>query len=231
MTNASTNNHILIVDDDDVLQTFLSDYLSTEGYHVSYTLQGENIAQLMQHNEFSLVVLDVVLPGKDGFYWLNWLHDNHPQVKVLMLSVKNQDDDRIHCLETGANDYLCKPFNPRELLARLNNLIRQDDDPQPKIIEFGEYSFNPSTLRLTKNGEDIKLTTTESKILNHLCQNAHITLTRDDLAQALRGDNHHPLDRSIDVHINRLRRKIEKDPSYPCYILTVWGKGYQFSTS
>jgi DNA-binding response OmpR family regulator len=222
-------HHILIIDDDPVIQVFLKEYFSHQGYKTSFSNSGENLKLILNSCSVSLIILDVVLPGKDGIYWLGWLNCNYPEIKVMMLSVKGEDDDRIKCLESGAHDYLVKPFNSRELLARINNLLRESS-AQINLIEFGEFVFDIDRLCLTKDKQVIKLTNTELIFLKCLCDKSEQIVSRDDLSQALRGDTHNPLDRSIDVHINRLRGKIEDDPSAPQFIRTVWGKGYQFST-
>ncbi len=219
--------HILIVDDDPLLQSFLEDYLSQHNYNVTFCKQGENMESLLQTTPADLVILDILLPGKDGFYWLDWLKNNHPAVKVIMLSVKNQDIDKIQGLESGAQDYLCKPFNPRELLARINNLL-QHTSVSSSVISFGAFRFDTAKKVLTKDDKIIKLTNAELVFLSYLCKKHNQLVTRDDLSHALRGSTHNPLDRSIDVHINRLRGKIENDPSTPRYIRTIWGKGYLF---
>ncbi len=226
------SHRILIVDDDPVLQSFLEDYLSQQGYQTHSCEEGEKLDEYLQEKTIDLIILDVLLPGKDGFYWLDWLHQHHHSIKILMLSVKNQDIDRIQGLESGAHDYLVKPFNPRELLARINNLLHlHSPSKETDSISFGKFYFDFNAQCLTSNQQIIKLTSTELVLLTHLCKKTEQIVTRDDLSQALRGDDHHPLDRSIDVHINRLRGKIEEDPSSPQYIRTVWGKGYLFHTN
>ncbi|MEE9303481.1 MAG: response regulator [Thiotrichaceae bacterium] len=227
---AKQSHRILIVDDDPVLQVFLEDYLLQQGYEASFCEAGENLEKFLKKKTVDLIILDILLPGKDGFYWLDWLHHNHPAIKVFMLSVKDQDNDRIQSLESGAHDYLVKPFNPRELLARINNLL-QSSSGMENAITFGNFYFDIECQCLTHHQQVIKLTNTELVLLTQLCKKTEQIVTRDDLSQALRGDTHHPLDRSIDVHINRLRGKIEKDPSSPQYIRTVWGKGYLFHTN
>lgn len=222
---------LLIVDDDPVLQAFLEDYLSQNNYQISFVEAGEELEPLLSKQSVDLVILDILLPGKDGFHWLNWLYQNFPNTKVIMLSVKGQDDDRIHALESGAHDFLSKPFNPRELLARINNLLpsvsNKTSDELP-LFQFGEFSFDMNNQCLTKNKANINLTNAEFIFLSCLCKTPRKVVTRDELSYAHRGDIHNPLDRSIDVHINRLRGKIEADPASPNYIRTVWGKGYLF---
>ena len=223
--------HLLIVDDDPVLQAFLEDYLSQHNYQISFAEAGEELEPLLSKQSVDLIILDILLPGKDGFHWLNWLHQNFPNIKVIMLSIKGQDDDRIQGLESGAHDFLSKPFNPRELLARINNLllsVSSKASGELSRLQFGEFSFDINNQYLTKNKVNINLTNAELVFLSCLCKTPREVVTRDELSYALRGDIHNPLDRSIDVHINRLRGKIEADPASPDYIRTVWGKGYLF---
>ena len=223
--NIRKAHRIIVVDDDPILQVFLEDYLSQNGYHVSFASAGEDLQLLLEKRSVDLIILDILLPGKDGFYWLDWLHRNHAATKVIMLSVKDKDKDCIQGLESGAHDYLVKPFNPRELLARINNLL---PPPQALALEFGKFRFEHENQLLTKDEQIIKLTNTELVLLICLTKKPKQVVTRDELAYALRGDTHNPLDRSIDVHINRLRGKIEDDPATPYFIRTVWGKGYLF---
>ena len=227
MRNNDKRHHVLVVDDDPVLCTFLKDILSQHHYQVSFEGAGEEIEPLLTKQSVDLIILDILLPGKNGFHWLNWLHHYHPNIKVIMLSVKGQDDDRIQGLESGAHDFLSKPFNPRELLARINNLLPS----LPTVLstlQFGDFSFDINNQCLTKNQQVIKLTNAELVFLLCLCKKPKEVVTRDELSYALRGNTHNPLDRSIDVHINRLRGKIETDPASPHYIRTIWGKGYLF---
>ncbi len=220
---------LLIVDDDSVLQSFLQDFLTQKGFEVNGLLSGEEIDAFLQTNDVDLVLLDIVLPGKDGYHWLKWLQENHSGLPVLMLSVKDECDDRIHALELGANDYITKPADPRELLARINNLLKLTNTKNSsRRVQFGAYTFELERCNLFHGEDMIRLTTTESQLLKIFCENQNKTLSRDELTFKLRGNEHNPYDRSIDVHINRLRNKIETDPARPVYLLTTWGKGYRF---
>lgn len=155
------HHKILIVDDDLSLQTFLNEYLTKHNYEITVSAHGEDIEKLMQNCTFSLVVLDVVLPGEDGYYWLDWINRNYPEVKVLMLSVKGKADDRILGLESGAVDYLSKPFNPRELLARINNIL-SPATLADQSIDFGHYHFDLKNHSLSRDGQVVSLTSSES---------------------------------------------------------------------
>ena len=230
MINTSQKT-LLLVDDDSVLQEFLQDFLRQQGFAVHGLLCGEDIEGFLQKQTIDLILLDVVLPEKDGYHWLKWLKENHANIPILMLSAKGQIDDRVQGLEQGANDYIVKPADPRELLARVNNILKLTSaDNNGSSIVFGDFRFELDRSTLYKRDELIRLTTTESELLKIFCQNQDKTLSRDELTFNLRGNEHNPYDRSIDVHINRLRNKIEADPTSPRYLLTTWGKGYRFVT-
>ncbi len=220
---------LLIVDDDLILQSALHDYLSQKNFEVNGILTGEEIDHFLQKQTVNLILLDIMLPGEDGYYWLEWLQDYHPNIPVLMLSSKNQIDDKVKALEMGANDYIAKPADPREILARINNILKlRSQANTANKVTFGSFVFEIDRCKLFCNNKHIRLTTTESQLLKIFCENPNKTLSRDDLSFKLHGNQHNPYDRSIDVHINRLRNKIEKDPSDPIYLLTTWGKGYRF---
>ena len=223
---------ILIIDDDLVMQSFLQDFLSQNNFEIFSLLEGEEIEGFLEKETVDLILLDVLLPGENGYHWLEWLNDNYDDIPVLMLSVKGECDDRVYGLEMGARDYLVKPADPRELLARINNLFRCDSaiNKNDTAVTFGEFVFEIERSSLSCEGENIRLTTTEAQLLNIFCRNINKTLSRDELTLSLRGNQHNPYDRSIDVHINRLRNKIEDLPAEPRYLLTTWGKGYRFVT-
>lgn len=227
--------HILIVDDDPFLQAYLELNLANMEYRVKQLAEGEAIENELKKNRVDLVVLDVMLPGRDGFYWLNWLHSRYPHIDVLMMSSKNSDNDRVRGFELGATDYLSKPFHIKEFLVRVSNILQRHTNT-PSVfaehrvskVKFGNFLFNISLNTLIKGNDAIKLTRCEAELLAVLCQHAREVVTRDQLAKALNGQDLSPLDRRIDVHINRLRNKIEDNPSEPVFIRTVWGKGYKF---
>lgn len=223
---------LLLVDDDPVLQEFLQDYLNQNGFSIYGLLSGEKIESFLEKTSVDLVLLDVLLPEKDGYHWLQWLKNNCPDLPVLMLSVKGETHDRVQGLEMGANDYIAKPADPRELLARINNLLNLTKVKDSATrVKFGAFVFELDRSSLYCQGELVRLTTTESELLKIFCENQSVTLSRDELTFHLRGNEHNPYDRSIDVHINRLRNKLEDDPASPRYLLTTWGKGYRFVIS
>ena len=229
-------HHILVVDDDPILQSYLKINLAQQGYNIIQIRKGEEITKVLKKYSIDLIILDVMLKGKDGFYWLKWLQSHYPQIDILMLSARNSDDDRIQGLEWGAVDYVQKPFNMKELMLRTSNILgcnrnaQQSPKHKKTVIYFGEYHFDVQLNTLSKHGKVLNLTHCEAELLAVLCQHQDQIVTRDQLAQALNGKDHSPLDRRIDVHINRLRNKIEADPSSPTFIRTAWGKGYQFYT-
>ena len=215
---------ILVVDDDEILCQYLYEVLTKHGY-ITYLLDnGESISQFLKSNSVSLVILDVMLPGKNGLHWLQLINKDYPKLPVLMLSAQQTAQARISGLQLGARDYLTKPFEVDELLLRVRNLLELQRLGWRASINY----FDPDNAIFIKNGQKVKLTTTEVKLLNFLYLNADKVISRDQISEALRGNQHHPLDRSIDVHINRLRNKIEEQPSVPKLLNTVWGKGYMF---
>ncbi len=232
----SPSYHILVVDDDPILQSYLEINLTQRNYKVTQLNKGEEIEAVLPQHTIDLIVLDLMLPGEDGFYWLERLRSEYPSMDILILSAKKSDNDRVQGLELGAVDYLPKPFHMKELLIRIENILQrspnrqQDSNKSNTVFKFGEFQFDTRLNTLTKRNQSLKLTPCEAELLAVLCQHRDEIVTRDLLAQALTGHDHSPLDRRIDVHINHLRNKIEEDPSSPVFIRTVWGKGYQFYT-
>lgn len=226
---------ILIVDDDARLRSLLDRFLSEEGYRVRSVENVEQMDRLLSREIFNLLVLDLMLPGEDGMSACRRLRASDNQMPIIMLTAKGDEASRIQGLEGGADDYLAKPFNPRELLARIKAVLRRqvtqvpgapgsDDD----VVTFGEYSLFLGTRELKKGDEVHMLTTGEFAVLKALVQHAREPLTRDKLMSLARGREWDALERSIDVQISRLRRMIEPDPAKPRYIQTVWGVGYVF---
>ena len=220
-------NNIIIVDDDDILLLYLKKYLCKHGYKVSCLIEGEEIPEKLEKNEnlFDLLLLDVNLPNKDGFYWLNWMQHYHPTLPVIMISVRSGLDQRLYGLQNGAKDYLTKPFHKQELLIRIKNLFHQ---VQERTTIIGDLIVDTRRNKVFKNNHDLLLTELEMNLLQLLYLNKGSVLSRDDIMLHIRGVKHNPLDRSIDIHINKIRKKIEGNPSQPTYIHTVRGKGYTF---
>ena len=226
---------ILIVDDDPKLQQLLSRYLSDQGYVTAIAGDGKEMDAWLQHNHPDLVIMDLMLPGEDGLSLAQRLR-NSKNIPIIMLSARGEEVDRIVGLEMGADDYLPKPFNPRELLARIRAVLRrntataQTENPSSEqTISFGEFCLDTERKLLFRSNDEVSLTTGEMTLLIVLAQHPDHVLSRDQLMDKITNHNHEPFDRSIDVRITRLRHKIEADPSSPRFIRTVWGQGYRFT--
>ncbi len=225
-------DHILIVDDDVELRGMLATYLGQNGYAVQGVGDGVAMDHYLAHNTVQLVVLDLMLPGEDGLSLARRLRAG-TDIPFVMLCARGGEVDRIVGLEMGADDYLPKPFNPRELLARIKAVLRLRAPPiaagDDDIKTFGPFRLNLSNHTLTRDGESLVLTTAEFTLLRVFVQNARRVLSRDNLVDLVQANERMPFDRSIDVRVARLRRKIEADPNSPRYIRTVWGAGYLFA--
>jgi two-component system phosphate regulon response regulator OmpR len=226
---------ILVVDDDQRLRDLLVRYLGGEGYEVKAVPDSAGMDKQLARERYDLVVLDLMLPGEDGLAICRRLRAQDTAPAIIMLTAKGDDVDRIVGLEMGADDYLPKPFNPRELLARINAVLRRRAPAGPPgapaaggVFEFGECSLNLSTRGLTRAGKPVTLTTGEFSVLKVLVQHPRQPLSRDKLMELARGREYEVFDRSIDVQISRLRKIVEADPAHPKHIQTVWGFGYVF---
>jgi DNA-binding response OmpR family regulator len=226
--------HLLVVDDDDGLRSLLEQYLTGNGFTVSLAASGSEMDDVLTHTQPDLVILDLMMPGEDGLSIARRLRASST-LPVIMLSARGEDIDRIVGLEVGADDYLAKPFNPRELLARIRAVLRRKQTPTadtPTKNEstcFADFELDLSAQRLTKAGVEVSLTTAEFAILQIFTSHPNRVLSRDQLMDMLKGYDRDPFDRSIDVRVTRLRRKIEENPAEPAYIRTIWGQGYLFS--
>ena len=227
---------LLVVDDDARLRDLLRRFFADNGYAVQVAASAIEMNRLWIRERFDLLVLDLMLPGEDGMSICQRLRGGGDQTPIIMLTAKGEDADRIAGLESGADDYLPKPFNPRELLARISAVLRRavpDDLPgapsdKPETYLFGEFSFDLAKRSLTKNGEDVPLTSGEYSVLKVLARHARQPLSREKLMELARGREYEVFDRSLDVQISRLRKLIEPDASKPRFIQTVWGLGYVF---
>jgi DNA-binding response OmpR family regulator len=229
---------ILIVDDDKALRDLLKRYLSENGYTALAVNDGAEMNKLLEQTVPDLIILDLMLPGEDGLTLAKQIR-SRGNTPIIILSARGEEVDRIVGLEVGADDYLPKPFNPRELLARIRSVLRRsvtmkqeatsDDNTAADEIVFGSYRMLSQSRQLFHNNEELTLTTGEFTLLEVFINNPNRVLNRDSLLQLLKGYEYQPFDRSIDVRITRLRRKIEPDPSKPVYIRTVWGEGYIFT--
>ena len=227
-------SHLLVVDDDRETLDLLSQYLGDQGFAVSCVEDGKAMDAWLAGNMADLVILDLMLPGEDGLSIARRLLRDR-ELPIVMISARGETLDRIVGLEVGADDYLPKPFDPRELLARIRAVLRRTSaasDPEPpagKKYEFGPFSFKPDRRALYRGASEIELSRSEFDLLAFFISHPNRVLSRDALMENLRGFDRDPFDRSIDVRVARLRHKIEDDPANPRIILTVWGVGYQFT--
>jgi len=225
---------LLVVDDDPALRQLLADYLNKQGYDTLLAPDASDLEQRITRYSPSLVVLDRMMPGGDGADACRRLRDTGEDIPVILLTAKDETVDRIIGLEAGADDYLGKPFDPRELLARVEAVLRRKSGPSALTkdapVQFGPFTFNPQTRTLARGNETVKLTGGEFNLLEALINNAGRPLSRDRLLALARDDeNGERNDRAIDIAILRLRRVIEEDPKQPRWIQTVWGIGYRFA--
>lgn len=227
---------LLIVDDDAELRELLVRYLQASGFDVYAVADGGAMEKHLRSQPVDLVILDLMLPGKDGLTIARELRSSS-DLPIIMLSARGDDVDRIVGLEVGADDYLAKPFNSRELLARIRAMLRRrmaDKTHETRAVEvqahlFGPYRLNVQAHRLTRDGRDIALTTADFKLLCLFARHPNQMLSRDALMDMLKGYERASFDRSIDVRVTRLRRKIEDNPAAPEFIRTVRGEGYMFT--
>ncbi|MFZ4528604.1 MAG: two-component system response regulator OmpR [Undibacterium curvum] len=227
---------ILVVDDDLRLRELLRRYLTEQGFYVVGAENAQVMNKLWMRERYDMLVLDLMLPGEDGPAICRRLRGGGDQTPIIMLTAKGEEVDRIIGLEMGADDYLPKPFNPRELVARINAVLRRkvpDELPGapsdgPQTFSFGEFVLDLGTRTLKKNNETISLTTGEFSVLKVFARHARQPMSREKLMELARGREYEVFDRSLDVQISRLRKLIEPDPSSPLYIQTVWGLGYVF---
>lgn len=224
--------HILIVDDDMELRELVTSYLSDNGFRVTGVGGGEQMRQVLNKQSADLVILDLMLPGEDGLSLLRWLREQHGP-PVIIVSARGDEVDRIVGLEMGADDYLAKPFGPRELLARIRAVLRRAvcdiSHPQENTMAFGPFRLHLKNHTLTRLDQEIALTHGEFTLLRVLLQHPNRVLSRDQLITLLKGYERSPYDRSIDIRVTRLRRKIEPKPEHPVYLRTIWGEGYLFA--
>lgn len=221
---------ILVVEDDAALRGMVVDYLTTSGFQVDGVSDGAAFRKSMALHGADLVVLDLMLPGEDGLSLLKWLRtDGGPP--VIIVSARGEEVDRVVGLEVGADDYLAKPFGPRELLARVRAVLRRGNSTskEESSYSFGAYRLDIASHVLVHDDVEIPLTSGEFALLRIFLEHPNQVLSRDQLISLVKGYERDAFDRSIDVRVTRLRRKIEAIPESPIYLRTVWGEGYLFS--
>lgn len=227
---------LLVVDDDPRLRDLLRRYLGENGFQVFVADNGVTMNRLWLRERFDALILDLMMPGEDGLQILRRLREQKDMTPIIMLTARGEDVDRIVGLEVGADDYIPKPFNPRELLARIHAVLRRrpvaDAPGAPsmtdEVVKFGEFQLDLGTRVLRKNGEPVPLTTGEFAVLKAFARHPKQPLSRDKLMEIARGREYEAFDRSLDVQVSRLRKMIEPDPSKPRFLQTVWGVGYVF---
>ena len=230
-----TERKILVVDDDKRLRDLLQRYLTEQGFVVKTAEDAPAMDKSLTRETFDLIVLDLMLPGEDGLSICRRLRTGEPNQAIIMLTAKGDEIDRIVGLEMGADDYLPKPFNPRELVARIQAVLRRRVNVVPgapnaedKIITFGDIEVDLATRILKRAGEVQSLTTGEFAVLKAWLEHPRQPLSRDRLMTLARGREQGPFDRAIDVQVSRLRKLVEPDATTPRYLQTVWGFGYVF---
>ena len=233
---SARNDKILVVDDDARIRDLLRRYLTQEGFDVVQAEDGKSLTRILLRETVDLIVLDLMMPGEDGLSVCRRLRAANDRTPIIMWTAKGEDVDRIVGLEVGADDYLGKPFNPRELLARIHAVLRRrptqeapgSPSSENEIVQFGPFSFDLGARTLRRGSEDLPLTTGEFAMLKTLVRHPRQPLSREKLAQLARGREFEPFDRSLDVQVSRLRKLVEIDAASPRYIQTVWGVGYVF---
>lgn len=223
---------LLVVDDDAELRELTAEYLTLQGYSVVSAEDARAMDAVLLTHSVDLVILDLMLPGEDGLSIAKRLKAT-TNMPIIMVSAQGEDIDRIVGLEIGADDYLAKPFNPRELLARVRAVLRRGaaaaaEAPAITVFEFGACKLDIRSHQFSRDSQPVPLTSGEFDLLAILVQHPNQVLNRDRILDLLTGAERSPFDRSIDVRVTRLRGKLEPDPAQPAYIKTVWGKGYMF---
>ena len=238
---------ILIVDDNKEIRESLSEYLTNNELECNIAMDAVQAREMLSKKNYDLIILDIMMPGEDGLSLCRYIFENY-KIPVILLTAKDEDTDKIIGLEVGADDYLSKPFNPRELLARIKSVLRRttitegvlkekntDNDKQNiknQLLKFGEWTLNIDQQEISKKSEKpIELSTGEFRLLLAFIENPKKILSRDQLLDIVSNRSLAAFDRSIDNQISRLRKKIELDPKKPKYIKTVWGGGYSFNSS
>ena len=225
--------HLLIVDDDERIRDLLRQFLQRNGFLVSVARDAQHARRVLEGLEFDLIVMDVMMPGEDGIALTHALRETI-DTPILLLTAKGETDDRIKGLEAGADDYLPKPFEPKELLLRINAILRRMPEPEPeitapKMLTMGPVRFDIERAELKKGEDLVRLTATEVQLMRIFSEHLREPVSRAKLVEDLGRDTGQAQERAVDVQITRLRRKIEVDPKQPRYLQTVRGEGYMLS--
>ncbi|NBR89013.1 MAG: response regulator [Rhodobacteraceae bacterium] len=233
--SADPQPHLLIVDDDERIRTLLAKFLMRHGFLVSTARDAAHAGRLMAGLEFDLLVMDVMMPGEDGISFTKTIREKS-RVPILLLTAKGETEDRIRGLEAGADDYLAKPFEPKELLLRINSILRRMPEPVPvdtgpKVLHLGPVRYDVSRAELWQGQTLIRLTGTEAQLMKLFAAQPGSPLSRSQLVEDLGRSSgaSSAQERAVDVQITRLRRKIEPDPKQPRYLQTVRGAGYMLA--
>ncbi|MGC9270734.1 response regulator [Acidiphilium sp.] len=235
MPMSAQSDTVLLIDDDSRLRALVEEHLTEFGLKVVTLPDGRKMAETLKANQIDIVILDLGLPFEDGLSLCRKIRaDNN--VPILILTARGDEVDRVLGLEMGADDYLAKPFSPRELIARIKAILRRSRTPaapartEAPAVAFGPFSFDFQHQKLLRDGQIVALTSGEAKLLGILVQHAGQSLSRQQIMALSRGRSYGPYDRTIDVQISKLRKMIETDPADPRYIQTIWGEGYVFYT-
>lgn len=225
--------HLLIIDDDERIRDLLRKFLQRNGFLVSVARDASHSRRVLAGLEFDMIVMDVMMPGEDGITLTRSLRE-YLDTPILLLTAKGETEDRIKGLEVGADDYLPKPFEPKELLLRINAILRRMPEPEPeitapKVLILGPVRFDIERSELMKGEEQVRLTATEVQLMRIFSEHLREPVSRTKLVEDLGRDKGQAQERAVDVQITRLRRKIEVDPKQPRYLQTVRGEGYMLS--
>jgi DNA-binding response OmpR family regulator len=222
---------VLVVDDEPIVREVVARYLKREGYRTLEAADGNRARELVEREEPNLVVLDLMIPGTDGLALCRWIRSSS-QLPVIMLTARGEEADRIVGLELGADDYVTKPFSPRELVARVRSVLRRAEPSLPTVerMTFGDLEIVSGTREVRKAGRQLQLTAKEFDLLQFMAGHPRHVFSRDQLMSRVWGYSTALDTGTVTVHIRRLREKIEDDPSHPQFLQTVWGVGYRFAS-
>ena len=227
------DSHLLIVDDDERIRGLLQKFLMRHGFWVTAARDSEHARRVLSGLEFDMIILDVMMPGEDGIALTKALRTDQVTTPILLLTAKGDTNDRIVGLEAGADDYLAKPFEPKELLLRINAILRRvpasSEDEAPKVLTLGPIRYDIERGEMWRGSDLVRLTATESQLMRIFSATPGEALSRAKLVEDLGRDRDQAQERAVDVQITRLRRKIEDDPKQPRYLQTVRGAGYMLA--